>query len=197
MRGYPDIRVRGDNPSTILSLPDVTTPSTMPSLTLLLCCHYPRYYDVTTPSTMTSLPPLLWRHYPLYYDVTTPSTMTALPPLLWRHYPLYYDVINSPTMMSLPPLLWRHYLLYYDVITPSTTPSLSPPPPPIPHPSRIRTCGHANDEPPCYFRRPPPATPVTLNQNGTWSLITLQESFPLCELCKWCRGMRGGSLELL
>ena len=108
---------------------DVTNPSTMTSLTLLLR----RYY----PSIMTSLPLLLWSHNPLYCDVITPSTMTSLPSsimtplppstmtsllyydgtysLLWRHYPLYYDFITPSIMTSLP-----------DVTTPSTMTSLPP-----------------------------------------------------------------------
>ena len=35
--------------------------------------QYYCYYDVTSLSTMTSLTPLLWRHLPLYYDVTNLS----------------------------------------------------------------------------------------------------------------------------
>ena len=42
---------------------------------------YSNIFSVTNPSTMPSLTPLLCRHYPLYYDVTNPSTMTSLTPL--------------------------------------------------------------------------------------------------------------------
>ena len=67
---------------------DVTNPSTMPSLTPLLCRHLPLYYDVTNDVTNISIMTSLGfvRHYPLYYDVTIPSTipstMTSLTPLL-------------------------------------------------------------------------------------------------------------------
>ena len=77
---------------------DVTAPSIMPSLHLLLWHHCTIYYNVTTPS-------ILWRHCTIYYDVTAPSIMTSLYFLLWRHCTIY-------TMTSL------HYL-YYDVTAPS------------------------------------------------------------------------------
>ena len=48
-------------------------------------------YDVAYPSTMPSLTPLLCRHWPLYYAVTDPSTVTLLIPLLCHHSPRYYD----------------------------------------------------------------------------------------------------------
>ena len=97
----------------------------------LLCHHYPLLYDVTTFSTIPSLsPPLrhhyflyytvttLSRHYLLHYDVTTfscitnLSIMTSLPSPLWRHYP--------PYMTPLTPLC-RHYSLLYNATNISVT----------------------------------------------------------------------------